>query len=81
MKNLSPIQQKVIDALKATDGNYIYKSPYYNHNRVNQMKPYIHEHGFTTHEVMQFSRTTFEVLLREGLIVQFSDNKNVYILT
>jgi hypothetical protein len=81
MKNikLSTIQVQVITCLEEHD-SFIQKSKYYNHNKVisrKLLKDYTT--GFEYNCLMQFSRPTFDVLLRLGIIKQ-TQVSDIYIL-
>lgn len=78
MKKLSPSQQSVVDCLLAHDA-YIVKSKFYNHNKINSRGP-MYKDGFEYHGLMQFTRPTFEVLLRNNIIKQSeNEHPDIYI--
>lgn len=79
-KKLSPAQQKVVNCLMSRD-SYIVKSKFYNHNKVNSRLP-LRDKDYEYYGLMQFTRPTFEVLLRNGIIKQSAnEHKDIYVLT
>jgi len=79
MKKLSPVQQRVVDALKNND-SYIQRSKYYNHNKVISRVPF-KINGREYYCLLQFTSPTFEVLLNNEIIVKSQDGNETYILT
>jgi len=77
-KTLSPAQQSVVNCLMVHD-SYVHISPYYNHNKV-VSNTALQGDGFEYWCLMQFTRTTLNVLLNKHILVNNGDHKDKFIL-
>ncbi len=59
---------------------YVIRSSYYNHNKVNSRIPLTYK-DMEYHCLMQFTRPTFDVLLRKEIIKHADgEHKDIYVL-